>query len=238
MLLALSRHVTKITTLSHPIINSYYSEQDPVQTEVSANVSQVPCPAALTEKSGCRRNDEVRLFPSTLPASIFKISTSQSTSVPLKTTSFIASQPSIPTLSSSPEPALTGLSTREIIGLGVSVSVFSLLLALLIYWWIRRRSKLVKKKPRVDETSPAAAPGYVKPELQGVGICELAAASLPELNPDNIHEASTGAMASELHPTHLLEMDASDLPELDAISPCNKPAEERLEAMQNPTNRF
>ncbi|KAL8757042.1 MAG: hypothetical protein Q9199_002519 [Rusavskia elegans] len=147
-------------------------------------------------------------------------------------------QPSIPTLSSSPEPASTGLSTRKKIVLGVIVSVISLLLELLIYWRIRRRSKPVKEEPRADEMSPAAAPGYEKPELQGIGICELAAASLPELNPDNIHEASTGAMASELHPTHLLEMDASNLQELDAISPSTKPAEERLEAMQNPTNRF
>lgn len=72
--------------------------------------------------------------------------------------------------------------------------------------------------------SSAAAPGYEKPELQGIGICELPAASLPELDHEHIHEASTGVMASELHPTHLLEMDTANLPELDAVGTCIEPS--------------
>lgn len=161
----------------------------------------------LTDKSGCRRNDKILLFPSNLP-------------VPVSSTTPQPPPTPFPRL---PESTPAGVNTRWKLALGISLPTACLLLALVIYWRIRQRSKIVKEKPRAIIPSPAAAPGYEKPELQGIGICELPAASLPELDHEHIHEASTGAMASELHPTHLLEMDTASLPELDAVGTCVEP---------------
>ena len=167
----------------------------------------------LTDKSGCRRNDEILLFPSTLPAPISSsTSTFQSNSISFQS---LAS-------STTPQPPPTPfpVNTRWKFALGISLPTAGLLLALVIYWRIRQRSKILKEEPRAIIPPLAAAPGYEKPEFQGIGICELPAASLPELDHEHIHEASTGPMASKLQPTHLLEMDTANLPELDSIGTC------------------
>ncbi|KAL8637604.1 MAG: hypothetical protein Q9226_009105, partial [Calogaya cf. arnoldii] len=105
------------------------------------------------------------------------------------------------------------------------------LLLLLIYWRMRRRRRSIKHDPHANEVSPPAVPGYEKPELQGTGICELADAQLPELNPEQVHEAYGGPTTAELHPTHLLEMDASNIPELDSIGTSIERAGGRTESV-------
>ncbi|KAL8851796.1 MAG: hypothetical protein Q9221_003310 [Calogaya cf. arnoldii] len=145
-------------------------------------------------------------------------------------TSSVASEPS----NSSPDPTTTGLGTRWRIVLGVSIPVACLLLVFLIYWGTRRRRRSIKHDTHANEVSPPAVPGYEKPELQGTGICELADVQLPELNFEQVHEAYGGPKTAELHPTHLLEMDASNLPELDAISTSIGPSGGKTESVPKP----
>ncbi|KAL8759619.1 MAG: hypothetical protein Q9199_000663, partial [Rusavskia elegans] len=154
-------------------------------------ISEIPCPAVLTDKSGCKLIDKTLPSPASPSALISNIS------APQTPVSSILSQPSTRPSSISSESPSTDPSNPWKLIVGITVPVLCILLALFIYWRLRRRRKPTSEDLLTSKSSPPTAPRYEKPELQGNTVSELAAAALPELNPGNIHEAFAGTDESD-----------------------------------------
>lgn len=127
--------------------------------------------------------------------------------------------PPTPSGASPPPSQRTRLSTRSIAPIVVSVFLFVITSALVIYLVLRRRKRSALKNAHGNNSSPTSEAfpnpisAYQKPELPGLGLVELATGSIPELNPDHIQEMHA-TPAPELHITNLHEMDGVVLHEL------------------------
>ncbi|KAL8858793.1 MAG: hypothetical protein Q9178_004710 [Gyalolechia marmorata] len=156
-------------------------------TGLQVNFEQVECPAALTAKTGCSRNDEQL----------------QLASVPTKSSSSLP--PPTPPPPPPPSPAFrkSPMSTNVRIAVAGCVPLVATLAVVAAYWCLRRRRTELNKMAKTDIKSLVdVLPGTPQPELAAqsenadlrkqelypVYIQEVDNKSLHEVNATVVHE--------------------------------------------------
>ncbi|KAL8908807.1 MAG: hypothetical protein Q9171_005307 [Xanthocarpia ochracea] len=151
------------------------------------NFEQVECPAALTAKSGCCRNDEQLQLAS--------VPTESSSSLPPPT----PPTPPPPTFGKSP------VSTNVRIAVAACVPLVAILIVVAAYWFLRRRRRELNKMAKTDIKSFVdILPGTPQPELAAQS--ENADLRTQELYPVYIQEADNKSL-HELNATVVHELE-------------------------------